>query len=131
METMEWQDPKTGLPCLIVRHPLMGHLCGCVGVSKGHPSYEVDASWDNHHDLDVHGGITFAAKCHGRVCHVVPDGEDDVWWLGFDAAHSGDLSPAFGLPYEAYRNFEFMTRECERLAVQLVEKANNKQENPC
>lgn len=35
----QWRDEATGLPCLIVRHPSMGQLCGYVGVYPGHPAY--------------------------------------------------------------------------------------------
>lgn len=33
----QWQDAATGLPCLIVRHPRHGNLCGYVGVPQSHP----------------------------------------------------------------------------------------------
>lgn len=36
----QWRDEATGLPCLIVRSPSGGNLCGYVGISKGHPLYE-------------------------------------------------------------------------------------------
>jgi hypothetical protein len=64
------------------------------------------------------------------VCHVV-DGEDAVWWLGFDCAHSGDLSPGIirfeklhGIgpsPYaETYKNMAYVTEQVESLAKQLA-----------
>ena len=31
---------EVGLPCIIVRHSTLGHLCGYVGVLRGHPWYE-------------------------------------------------------------------------------------------
>lgn len=38
--------------------------------------------------LKVHGGITWAD------CHILYNPEDDnIWWFGFDCAHSTDLSP--------------------------------------
>lgn len=90
-----WVDPKTGLDCLIVRTAL-GHLCGYVGVPPKHPFH------GKHYDkcdVDVHGGLTYADECqkddkeHG-ICHVSEPGrEDNIWWLGFDCAHLGDISP--------------------------------------
>jgi hypothetical protein len=31
-----WVDEATGLDCMVIRHPSGGHLCGYVGVPKGH-----------------------------------------------------------------------------------------------
>ncbi len=129
----QWTDKKTGLPCLIVRNERLGHLCGYVGVPKDHPWYGLD-----YHDLEsvvsVHGGLTYADKCDGEhICHVVEEGEDDVWWLGFDFAHSGDktfLTPdhqrIFDLhilhppPFSyTYKDMKYVARECRRLASQI------------
>lgn len=122
----QWTDEATGLPCLIVRNP-GGALCGYVGVSKDHPFFEKD--WGDC-DVDVHGGLTFADHCHehpegeGRgICHIVEAGDDDnVWWLGFDCAHSGDTSPKWGEEngWEVYRDFGYVTGEVKRLARQLA-----------
>jgi len=35
----QWQDEETEFPCLIVRNPDSGNLCGYVGVSEGHPMF--------------------------------------------------------------------------------------------
>lgn len=35
----QWQDPATGLFCVIVRSPLGGNLCGYVGLPPDHPAY--------------------------------------------------------------------------------------------
>lgn len=37
----EWQDEETSYPCLIVRAPVTGALCGYVGVPESHPLYGV------------------------------------------------------------------------------------------
>lgn len=69
----QWQDPETGLPCLIVRGPA-GALCGYVGVPKGHPwhgmGYSGNGEWGSPERekspeavVDVHGGLTFAGGC--------------------------------------------------------------------
>jgi hypothetical protein len=61
---------------------------------------------------------------------------DDVFWLGFDCAHAGDLSPAmearmrsYGIPSlqgpefgafrEVYRDLPYVRAEIESLAGQL------------
>lgn len=95
-DKIQWQDAKTGLPCLIVRAH-HGAWCGYVGVSPGHALHGRD--YDDCPDFAVHGGLTFAHGCgHGDpardICHSPGVGEpDDVWWLGFDCAHGGDLAP--------------------------------------
>src|SRR5262249_14225809 len=91
----QWADPDTGLPCLILRGPV-GALCGYVGGPPSHPVYGKDYC---EVDVSVHGGLSFADRCHRgdeatAICHLPAPGEsDDVWWLGFDCAHSGDLAP--------------------------------------
>lgn len=153
----QWTDEATGLPCLLVRVPHSGHLCGYVGVPPGHPWHGkdynacttrgvVEMSEEGFFDVpsgqyvDVHGGLTFADKCQphpdgeGRgVCHVAGPGEpEDIWWLGFDCAHSGDVSPASdarwreqgryeflsGRHYESYKTAEFVKAHCRNLAAQ-------------
>lgn len=137
-DKMQWQDEDTGLPCLIVRNN-GGALCGYVGVTEGHPAFGVE--YDNVRNaegdwIEVHGGLTFSDFCaHGGdesrfVCHVPDEGEPDrVWWLGFDCAHSGDLSPGYdklrrdhGMNFdcrESYRSLRYVQNQCARLAQQL------------
>lgn len=129
-------DFKTaaGLPGLIVRQA-RGHLCGYVAVPPGHPLHGKTYGDEDVDALDVHGRITYGDRCHGNVCHVPEPGEPaDVWWLGFDAAHSFDSSPRGGFTMswvemfgdspsagaEDYRTVEYMRAECERLAEQLA-----------
>lgn len=124
-----------GFSCFILRNHL-GSWCGYVGVPSSHPYYEKD--YDDC-DVDVHGGLTYAAKCGSVVCHIPEkDMPDDVWWLGFDTGHYMDLSPSIeGLrskyPHdlggyisdEIYRNVEYVTNETKQLAEQL-EKLNDR-----
>ena len=129
-DKMQWPDAATGYPCLIVRNPV-GALCGYVGVTKDHPAYG-----KGYEDVDAgaHGGLTFAGKCRPggedhAICHVVEAGEDDdVWWLGFDCAHSNDFTPytasvspsmlVFSKP-EHYKDVAYVQYECAILAAQL------------
>lgn len=81
-----------GLPCLLKRTPF-GAWCGYVGVPPGHPWHGRDY---NDVSADVHGGLTYSRKCDESIgiCHVPEPGEpEDVYWLGFDCAHSCDLVP--------------------------------------
>jgi hypothetical protein len=88
-------------------------------------------------DAEVHWGLTYSAGCsHGdpaySICHIPDPGEpDDVWWLGFDCAHSGDYTdmkedaawrarfPRLGR--DIYRDVEFVRAEIARLAAQAIE----------
>lgn len=129
-DRVEWRDEKTGLDCLILRNGL-GALCGYVAVRPGHPWH--GKGYDDV-PAEVHGGLTYADACHGRICHVPRPGEpDNVWWLGFDAGHAWDLVPSMThwrrlMPKlaslddsETYRTVEYMRAECERLARQVAD----------
>jgi hypothetical protein len=133
-DKVQWQDEATGLPCLIVRTPHSGHLCGYVGVAEGHPMYGKgydDVTQANGEYIDVHGGLTFANKCQPSetesrgICHLPEPGEPDhVWWFGFDCAHAWDLSPVRYDPKwicgdEHYRDIAYVRSEVAKLAAQL------------
>ena len=152
-DKVQWIDHDTGLDCLAVRHQHSGHWCGYVGVPESHPLH--GQSYSDFYDVDldfrVHGGLTFSEGCDEEgdeftnICHVPFDGRsDNVWWFGFDCAHSGDLSPQrtvynkkkfeeerakgnSGWPWgplmgleEEYRTLEYVKVECKSLAAQLV-----------
>lgn len=139
-DKIQWVDEATGLDCLIHRHPRLGHLCGYVGVPSSHPlhgldyndAYDVlrptgDDEWPN----TGHGDITYAAACQDTddeskgICHVPEPGRPhDVWWFGFDCAHSGDLSPNSGyiggFEYERYRDVPYVKRCTAEFAQTLA-----------
>lgn len=128
-----------GYPCILARGA-MGSWCGYVAVAPGHPWHRKEYGDIG---VEVHGGLTYGQECQGHVCHVPKPGEpDDVWWLGFDCAHSGDIVPGMVLceqmldkadkedgepprpripnPYfaESYKNIAYVRAETERLAEQ-------------
>lgn len=126
----QWQH--AGFDCLIIRVDSHGALCGYVGVPAGHPWYGKDYDVV---DADVHGGLTYSAKCHGRVCHTSQPGEsDDIFWFGFDCVHAGDYSPAGNSSLSSflgvilddvsgdcrndYKDINYVTSEVEKLAEQ-------------
>lgn len=129
-DKVQWTDPTTGLPCLIVRSP-SGALCGYVGIAEGHPAFEQDYS---NVDVEVHGGLTYADHCqtgpeNHAICHIPEPGQSDhVWWLGFDCAHLNDLAPKYAsLPRvaifsnEVYRDMDYVRGQVTDLARQLAE----------
>jgi hypothetical protein len=143
-DRLEWEH--AGLPCLAVRGPeFSGHWCGYVAVPPGHPLHGKPFS-DEAVCVEVHGGLTYANRCKGHICHVPkPGAPDDVWWFGFDCGHASDLSPAMharylgkGYPFsdepydhakavaandwltEVYRTLDYVQVEVNRLAEQLA-----------
>ena len=133
-DKVQWIDPATGLDCLMVRNG-WGAWCGYVGLPPGHPLHGVDYDVV---DVDVHGGLTFAASCDdeapedGGICHVpFPGRPVDVWWLGFDCGHAWDLQPAMEersrrlgyhsrLSDEVYRDWSYVADQVRDLALQLA-----------
>lgn len=128
-DRIEWRDESTGLSCLM-RRTKLGVWCGYVACPPGHPMHGKSGSdCSATGDLRVHGGITYGAACSGEICHVPSPGEpDDVWWLGSDCNHSGDLAPRNTKhsewfmrpgPGQFYCGEHYVQREVESLARQL------------
>lgn len=122
-DRVEWRHK--GVPCIMRRHPSLGHWCGYVAVSSEHPwakapdIYEVNA--------DAHGGITYGPhECDKEmgVCHEPEEGEtEDVRWVGFDCAHVGDYSPGshgYRFGNETYKTVEYVKAQVEDLAEQAL-----------
>jgi hypothetical protein len=140
----DWQDPVTGLRCMIVRHPVLGHLCGYVGLPADHPFYGKaysqcllgcgDYSYCDHTMgamVRVHGGVTFADWItRADWMDDFADWADNMpptglWWVGFDTGHSNDSPPAFvaltGWKQEGhYRDVAYVKAEVAELALQLA-----------
>ena len=126
-DRIQWRDEATGLPCLMARGGV-GAWCGYVGVDQTSSLYGKDYMDIEKSEIDfsVHGGLTYSSFCQGRVCHEVEPGEDDqIWWLGFDCCHSGDLTAIMHRPYHAtteiYRDVDYVKREVVNLARQIKE----------
>ena len=138
-DKISWIDPETNLECLMVRN-FRGAWCGYVGVPSGHIAYGVD------HDTltcSVHGGLTFSGTSGGDICHPNQPGKPvDIWWLGFDCAHTTDNWPGLGhnpLNFISdlhsvlsgneqhlhhtygYKNIKYVKNEIASLAKQLME----------
>jgi hypothetical protein len=130
---VQWTDKATGLPCLIHRGGTAS-WCGYVAVAEGHPWFEKDYEAVEPYP-DVHGGLTYHGYCMDSapegegICHVPEPGQPDrVWWLGFDCAHYGDLSPRYKRYYgtqehETYKDAAYVIRETESLARQIKDAA--------
>lgn len=88
-----FSDLSGVVPAMLHRNG-MGALCGYVGVPPGHPWRNTDVTFLDREGPDCHGGVTYASLCQGELCHVPRPGEShEVFWLGFDCSHAGDLAP--------------------------------------
>lgn len=134
---VEEQDYATwmqdGFHCAIRRTPITGALCGYVAVPLGHPWYGASVrSWfanavgdEPKHPLanvDVRGGVTYAAQCQGNL---VVDKDNPWWWVGFDCSHAWDVSPGmesfgFSMGDQTYKSWHWVKREVENLAQQAL-----------
>lgn len=132
----QWIDEETGLQCLMVRNGL-GSLCGYVGIPQGHSAHGKD--YDNV-EITIHGGLTYSQESQESgdpalgVCHVSSsDQAESLWWLGFDCAHAGDVSPRHDNEMrmlteifersrggDQYRDAEYVVQQVTSLARQLA-----------
>ena len=131
-----WLDTSVRFWCLIVRHPTLKHLCGYIGIPLGHPwfgkGYDDIRMADNDWP-EVHGGLTYASD------HEPGEGrgsKSELWWIGFDCSHCGDLCPGM-LRYgsradrdETYKDWDYVKSECESLARQARQTAKSVENVP-
>ena len=130
-DLLRWEDPPTGLACLIRRNG-GGALCGYVGITAKHDLYGADDSYGRQYSTlgeEVLDGVVHDLQCHGGVTYGRWDSQEKLWFIGFDCAHSGDLSPAYrtmlrevgGSTGGTYKDIRYVKREVESLARQLFE----------
>ena len=94
-----------------------GHYCGYVCFPDDHPFAKCKDELEI--PVSVHGGVTWYKA-------TTPDGRQykNKWWIGFDCAHSGDLT-GFQFPNSAawtdavWRSFDYALRETISLHDQI------------
>lgn len=115
-DNAEWVDENTGLHGHIMRNTITHTLCGYVGVTTGE-LVGVDYNRVEMDDNTPHGGLTYSGR------------EGNVWWFGFDCAHSEDFLPGLYIkmrmvnhsgkdswpPTANYRTWEFVDAEIRRM----------------
>jgi hypothetical protein len=121
-DRLEWVDEGSRLPCLVLRNPETGSLCGYVGVPPGHLAHGMH--YNDLHQVKVHGGLTYNGPAEDDR---VVEGYADYWYFGFDTAHYGDkfgfatpLSMMTILRSGEYRDVGYCMDQCRRLASQLI-----------
>jgi hypothetical protein len=144
-----WIDRESGYRCAIVRHTRMGHLCGYVKVPQEHSFVGKNVSdcvqvSDEVLKRHIQPGkdvgyialvfaqniedgflpIDLAVSVHGGLTYSQCD-EDMEWWLGFDCSHCDDICPGYWSSDldrdREYRDWNYVERQCNRLANQLKE----------
>lgn len=122
---LEFVDEDTGYRCFIRRNPELKHLCGYVELPKEHKLYGKDYinNEEIFNEIDVHGGVTYTGEIRFKQQNYTIE-----YVVGFDCGHAGDYSPyswstaiSKALPYETYKDIEYVTNECKNLAKQLKE----------
>lgn len=134
---LEFVDESTGYRCFIQRHPELKHLCGYVELPKEHKLYG-ETNVDNEFllNLDVHGGVTYADKknfSYFLTKNCLAKNSLEMYFtvdfvVGFDCGHWNDYVP-FSFPWgmnkiianETYKDIDYVTNECKKLAKQLKE----------
>lgn len=140
---------QDGLACVIQRTHL-GALCGYVGVPPGHACHGMSDSSNNWPFVNPHGGVTWTGEPPGDVvaflCDLAVNGQPlDIaswWFIGFDCAHAGDISPAMvaltrnrqretddeiqmalakSWPSDTYKDVDYVLDEVNRLREQIAE----------
>lgn len=119
-----------------------GTRCGYVAIDAEHPfSKSVNEGSYDDVDLTIHGGVTFAGREHDAKA-LLGDNHCDDLWIGFDAAHSGDMQDleamrlafpnsrltAFYLEnprhrfeyYATVKSLAYMEEECRYLINQVI-----------
>lgn len=123
-----WEDAFTDYECVIRRDlHATGAWLGYVKVPSTHLLFREPFNSDGTQFLFVHGGLTYSS--HGEE-PLLPFDEEG-WWFGFDCAHAGDLLPLSSfIPDQlgdlgTYKDINFVKKECEKLASQLKEMAED------
>jgi len=133
-----WQDEPivyrfiekgTGLHCLILRHPILGHLCGYVSVPEEYRFYGKRYDDPVFDDIHVHWGLTFSGDLEDAQ-NVSTGSPHKEFYVGFDCAHGDDLSPLIyalcGLgDISSYKTIDYVKGECINLAKQLFDLNKN------
>lgn len=93
-DEVEWDSEEWRMPCLVLRAPELGVLCGYVGVAPAHPWHGLHwGQLDRLDELSGHRISWSAPRDHLRVTRTDPTVAHH-WYLGFHTAHAFDLQPA-------------------------------------
>lgn len=136
---------RKDLPCVIIRHPRMGYLCGYVGTYQ---SFDLPDEIENL----PHGGISFIEtnpdywitpkKGKKSTLAALIFLNETIRWIGFDCGHLEDVIPnrydqrVIPLPSpflsvarfsnDTYKDFEYVRKEVNKLADAIAKFLSSK-----
>lgn len=120
---------KAGLRAVVLLQP-SGFRCGYVAVEEDSVAWGVPYNSPRFNDIDVHGGLSYGGAVSTDDYPVLSPG---AWWLGFDCGHWMDAPEPGGYMAKTFkelrgsgivRTTEYVAKECESLAIQLVALGN-------
>ena len=112
-----------GFDCLILRTrpATLGHLCGYVQIPKGHKLYDLsynEIEEKYNYDVPAHGGLTFDGELQDQQGH----------WIGFDCAHSGDISPMSTMYFDyrgTYKDMAYVENSIKEIVDFIKEREHS------
>jgi hypothetical protein len=120
-DLLEFVDEDTGYYCFIKRHLELKHLCGYVALNKEHKLYGKDKEDSCFDKINVHKGLSYSGEL--GFWSTSNNYKKLYYVLGFDCGHAGDLVPYLynrnPLIGGSYKDIEYVTNECQKLAKQL------------
>lgn len=116
-----WIDPNGHYPC-VARRNIFGAWCGFVGVDVGHTLFQTHETSEELVFVEIHGDVSFSGWLPDEDKRFEPAVKR--WWFGFDCMQDGDMMPVFWAETRkksklVYRNYEYVKRQVELLALQL------------
>jgi len=117
------------LPCLALRDMGMGIWKGFVAVDGYHPFYgkSVDELLKIPEAMEVFFTVYGGISATGRLPPKYKDYAKNLWWIGIETTHGGDLMPLLKLEVEnqdmdkvlsgqTYKDLRFIRKETNKLA---------------
>lgn len=102
-----------GYKVLIVNY--FTHPCAYIGLRSNHKYDHV--YYEDIHDIDCHGGLTYSGDDH----IVVKELQNSGWFIGWDYAHSGDWYGPYPIPGDKKWSTMEIINECMSVVNQLSE----------
>ena len=99
---------------------LGSHPCAYVAVKPDHPYYgmDYDTMYEKGIYLDCHGGVTYIE--HDK--NTRSWGTQDLWWIGWDYAHSGDYDATYDQKYETHK---WTLKEIKKDVLNMIAQLEN------
>lgn len=122
-DRLQWIDPASSLPCLMIRVRYSGNWCGYVGLNEAHPCWN---EFYTNINVEAYGDLTYSGWADNDeqgIRFSLDEGDENNYWIiGFDCNHSFDFAPGeifiHGNPKD-YMCMIDVADEVTKLAAQL------------